>query len=147
MLQSDPVFGARWSWNPSSPLHSNAPLFSLSHPGVYGSGTKGQGVRSPYMPNVRAHLPTALRNHDIRAACTGVEHIMRAGELLSSLSPEALECVRDYCSDYTKALSKGPESEFKTAWVSMVVAHLDKARRVEAELLQGIGAHYPPDDD
>jgi hypothetical protein len=73
----------------------------------------------------------------MRAACTGVEHIMRAGDLLGSLSPEALECVRDYCSEYNKD-RKGPEHDFKAAWIDIVNAFLIERRKMERDLLTGI---------
>src|SRR5712664_1790143 len=82
-------------------------------------GTDCHARRCSHMPNIRLHLPAALRDHDMRAACTGVEHIMRAGDLLSSLSPEALECVRDSCGEYNKG-RKGSEHDFKAAWVDIV---------------------------
>ena len=85
------------------------------------------------MPTIRAHLPYSLAHQEIRRACTVVDHILRAGELL----PDALAAIRDYCSDYVKD-RKGKFSEFKRAWVEMVVEHLDDARLQERRLYTGI---------
>jgi hypothetical protein len=89
-----------------------------------------------HMPTVRAHLPYSLAHQEIRRACTVVEHILRAGDLLDELPPQALEAIRDYCSDYVKD-RKGKFSDFKRAWVEMVVEHLDDARLRERRLFTG----------
>jgi hypothetical protein len=89
------------------------------------------------MPTIRAHLPYSLAHQEIRRACTVVEHILRAADILDDLPPEALEAIRDYCSDYVKD-RKGKFSDFKRAWVEMVVEHLDDARLRERRLYTGI---------
>jgi hypothetical protein len=55
-----------------------------------------------------------------------------AGDLL-----DALAAIRDYCSAYVKE-RKGKFSDFKRAWVDMVVEHLDDARLRERRLYTGI---------
>jgi hypothetical protein len=89
------------------------------------------------MPTIRAHLPFSLANQEIRRACTAVEHILSAGNILDELPPEALEAIRDYCSDYIKG-RKGAFSEFKRAYINMVIEHLDDARLRERRLYTGI---------
>jgi hypothetical protein len=89
------------------------------------------------MPTIRAHLPYSLAHQEIRRACTVVEHILRSADLLDELPPEALEAIRDYCTDYIKD-RKGKFSDFKRAWVEMVIEHLDDARLRERRLFTGI---------
>jgi hypothetical protein len=89
------------------------------------------------MPTIRAHLPYSLAHAEIRSACTVVEHIVRSVDILDELPPEALEAIRDYCSDYIKG-RRGTFSEFKRAWINMVVEHLDDARLRERRLFTGI---------
>jgi hypothetical protein len=89
------------------------------------------------MPQIRLHLADALRNHEIRRACTAVEHILHAADILDELHPSALEQIRDYCTEYNKG-RKGKFSEFKRAWIAMVVEHLDDARLRERRLYTGI---------
>jgi hypothetical protein len=88
------------------------------------------------MQTMRAHLSSALRDHDIRRACCAVEHIMRSAEILDDLPPVALEQIRDYCTDY---LGRGSRfSEFKHAYINMVCEHLNDARLRERTLYTGI---------
>jgi hypothetical protein len=89
------------------------------------------------MPTIRAHLPYSLAHQEIRRACTVVEHILRAGDMLDELPPDALAAIRDYCSEYVKD-RKGKFSDFKRAWVEMVIEHLDDARLRERRLYTGI---------
>ena len=69
--------------------------------------------------SLRLYLSTALKEHEIRRACTAVEHILRAADILDDLHPVALEQVRDYCSDYIKG-RHDTFSEFKHAYINMV---------------------------
>jgi hypothetical protein len=87
--------------------------------------------------NLRLHLAIALKDHEIRRACTAVEHIMRAGDLLDDLSPLALEQIRDYCDDYIKDRT-GAFSDFKRAYIELVVEHLSNMRVRERRLVQGV---------
>jgi hypothetical protein len=89
------------------------------------------------MPAIRSSLPNALAHQDIRRACCAVEAIMRAGDILDTLPASALEQIRDYCSDYNKD-RQGAFSEFKAAWIHMVIEHLDDARLRERRLYTGI---------
>jgi hypothetical protein len=89
------------------------------------------------MPTIRAHLPYSLAHQEIRRACTVVEHILRAADILDELPPEALEAIRDFCTDYIKGRT-GTFSEFKRAWIKMVCEHLDDARLRERRLFTGI---------
>ena len=66
-----------------------------------------------------------------------VEHILRAAHILDDLPPSALEAIRDYCTDYSKG-RKGTFSEFKQAWINMVIEHLNDARLRERRLYSGI---------
>jgi hypothetical protein len=68
-----------------------------------------------------------------------VEHILRAADILDDLPPSALEAIRDYCSDYIKD-RKGKFSDFKRAWIDMVVEHLNDARLRERRFYTGITA-------
>jgi hypothetical protein len=86
---------------------------------------------------VRLHLAIALKNHEIRRACTAIEHILRASDILDDLSPTALEQIRDYCDDYVKGRS-GAFSDFKRAYIELVVDHLSDMRLRERRLVQGI---------
>jgi hypothetical protein len=94
-------------------------------------------VSGANMPTIRAHLPYSLAHQEIRRACTVVEHILRAGDMLDELPPDALAAIRDYCSEYVKD-RKGKFSDFKRAWVEMVIEHLDDARLRERRLYTGI---------
>jgi hypothetical protein len=89
------------------------------------------------MPTIRAHLPYSLEHQEIRCACTVVEHILRAADILDELPPDALVAIRDYCSEYVKD-RKGKFSDFKHAWVEMVIERLDDARLRERRLYTGI---------
>ena len=87
--------------------------------------------------SLRLHLGTALKEAEIRRTCCAVEAILRAGTILDELSPTCLEQVRDYCSDYNKG-RKGSFSEFKHAYIDMVVEHLNDARLRERRLFSAI---------
>ncbi len=66
-----------------------------------------------------------------------MEAILRAGTILDELSPTCLEQVRDYCTDYIKG-RKDTFSEFKHAYINMVVEHPNDARLRERRLFSGI---------
>jgi hypothetical protein len=87
--------------------------------------------------NLRRYLAIALKDHEMRRACTAVEHILRAAEILDDLPAAALEQIRDYCDDYIKG-STGAFSDFKRAYIELVVDHLSDVRVRERRLLQGI---------
>jgi hypothetical protein len=96
--------------------------------------------------SLRLYLSTALKEHEIRRACTAVEHILRATDILDDLHPVALEQVRDYCSDYIKG-RHDTFSEFKHAYINMVVEHLDITRQMERQFYGGItGENWPEDE-
>jgi hypothetical protein len=98
------------------------------------------------MPQVRSLLPAALKNHEIRRACTAVEHVIRAADILDQMSPAALEQIRDYCTDYIKG-RRDTFSEFKHAYLNMVVEHLETARQMERKFYGGItGENWPEDE-
>jgi hypothetical protein len=82
-------------------------------------------------------LAVALKNHEMRRACTAVEHILRAAEILDDLPAAALEQIRDYCDDYIKCRT-GAFSDFKRAYIKLVVNHLSDMRDRERRLFQGI---------
>ncbi len=85
----------------------------------------------------RLHLSVALNEPEIRRACYAVEHLLQASDILDQLSPTGLEQVRDSCTEYTRG-ETGPYSEFKRAWIEMVVDHLNEARLREHSLYTGI---------
>jgi hypothetical protein len=87
--------------------------------------------------NFALHLSVALKNHEIRRTCTAVEHILRAAEILDGLPPAALEQIRDYCNDYIKGRTNS-FSDFKRAYIKLVVDHLSDMRLREHRLFQGI---------
>jgi hypothetical protein len=87
--------------------------------------------------NLKLCLPDALKNHEIRRACHAVERVMGVGDVLDNLSPAALEMIRDYCTDYVKG-HNGPMSDFKRAYISVVIEHLNDARLHERRLYYGI---------
>jgi hypothetical protein len=104
-------------------------------------------ARFAHMPTIRAHLPFSLEHQEIRRACMVVEHILRAADILDDLPPSALEAIRDYCSHYIKD-RKGKFSDFKRAWVDMVVEQLNDARLRERRFYTGItGPTAAMDDD
>ena len=82
-------------------------------------------------------MDTALKTPEIRRACFAVERVLGAVDLLDNLPPNALEAVRDYCTDYIKG-RKDTFSEFKHAYINMVVEHLNDARLRERRLFSGI---------
>jgi hypothetical protein len=82
-------------------------------------------------------LPDALKNHEIRRACHAVERVMGVGDVLDNLSTAAREMIRDYCTDYVKG-HNGPMSDFKRAYISVVIEHLNDARLHERRLYYGI---------
>ena len=85
----------------------------------------------------RLHLAVALKNHDIRRACTAVEHVLGAADILDDLPPAALEQIRDFCDDYIQG-RKGVFSDFKRAYIELVVDHLSDMRVRERRLFYGI---------
>jgi hypothetical protein len=87
--------------------------------------------------NLQLHLAIALKEAEIRRTCCAVEAILRAGTILDELSPTCLEQVRDYCTDYIKG-RRDSFSEFKHAYINMVIEHLDDARLRERRLFSGI---------
>lgn len=90
------------------------------------------------MPRVRIHLPYALRNREVRRACAAVEAVMEAGDRLDSLPPDVLEQVSDYCTEYIKGHPKNAFSEFKSAYINLVVDHMRDAKLRERRLYYGI---------
>jgi hypothetical protein len=82
---------------------------------------------------MRLYLPSALQSVDIRHACLAVERVVSTVDLLDTLSPTALECVRDFCTEYNKGRT-GKFSEFKRAWLALVVDHLNDVRLRECRL-------------
>jgi hypothetical protein len=83
------------------------------------------------------HITVALKSSEIRRACCAVEAIFRAGDILDTLPPTALEQVRDCCTDYNEG-RVGSFSEFKRAWIDMVADHLNEQRMTERRLYHGI---------
>jgi hypothetical protein len=99
-----------------------------------------------FMPVIK-HLPDSLRNHDIRRTCCAVEAILRAADMLDELPPECLEQIRDYCNELNEG-RKGMFSEFKHAYINMVVEHLNGRRLRERRLYTGItGKEWPSLDE
>jgi hypothetical protein len=66
-----------------------------------------------------------------------VERIVSTIDLLDELPTAALEEVRNFCTDYNKG-RKGEFSEFKRAFIALVVAHLNNVRLEESRLFHGI---------
>ena len=62
---------------------------------------------------------------------------MRSADILDQMPPVALEQIRDYCTDYVKG-RKDTFSEFKHAYINMVIEHLDNARKTERMMYRGI---------
>jgi hypothetical protein len=87
--------------------------------------------------NLKLYMPIALKNHEVRLACHAVERITGVGDVLDNLSPAALEMIRDHCSDCVKG-RHGAMSEFKRAYINLVVEHLNDARLHERRLYHGI---------
>jgi phytoene/squalene synthetase len=98
-------------------------------------GAKGDDVMEEH--SLRLHLKPALSTPEIRRAACAVEAIFRAADILDHEPPAVLEAVRDYCTDYNKG-RKGTESEFKAAWIKLVVEHLESARQMERKFYTGI---------
>jgi hypothetical protein len=91
----------------------------------------------------RTYLAAALREPEIRRACRAVDRIITAGDALDHMSPATLEIVRDYCAEQTKGTT-GTCSEFRRAWVQLVVDHLNDARTLERRLYYGITGRGVP---
>jgi hypothetical protein len=85
----------------------------------------------------RKYLAAALREPEIRRACRAVDRIITAGDSLDHMSPTTLEVVRDYCAEQTEG-TRGTFSEFRRAWIQLVVDHLNDARTLERRLYYGI---------
>ena len=103
------------------------------------SGTIRRGARLADMETqtIRPQLKSALKTAEIRRACCAVEAILRAADILDNEPPVVLEEVRDFCTDYIKG-RHDTFSEFKHAYINMVVEHLDNARLRERRLSTGI---------
>ena len=64
---------------------------------------------------------------------------MRSADILDQMPPEALEQIRDYCSDYVKGRKAVDTfSAFKHSYLNMVIDHLASARRTERMAFRGI---------
>jgi hypothetical protein len=57
--------------------------------------------------------------------------------MLDHMSPTTLEVVRDYCAERTRGTT-GTSSEFRRAWIELVVDHLNDARTLERITGRGI---------
>jgi DNA-binding transcriptional LysR family regulator len=91
--------------------------------------------------NLSLHLAIALKNHEIRRACTATEHILCAIEILDDLPPEALEVVRDYCDDYNNRRT-GAFSDFERGYIALVADHLNATLAcASAGCIMGSWAH------
>jgi hypothetical protein len=90
--------------------------------------------------SLRLHLPSALKSSEIRHACLAVERVVSTIDLLDTLSPTALECVRDYCEAYNKGC-KGKFSAFKKAYIELVIDRLNDLCLRERRLYHGITGH------
>jgi hypothetical protein len=90
--------------------------------------------------SLRLYLGHALKEAEIRRACSAIEAILHAGSVLDELSPTALEQVRDYCTDYNKG-RHGPFSDFKRKYIELVIDHLNDARLTERRLFHGVTGH------
>ena len=88
--------------------------------------------------DLKLYLPSALKSSEIRHACLAVERVVSTVDLLDTLSPTALECVRDYCDDYNKGCTKGKFSAFKKAFIDLIIDHLNDQRLTERRLYHGI---------
>jgi hypothetical protein len=86
---------------------------------------------------VHNYLPITLKDANMRRSACAVEAIFRAVTILDELPPECLEEIRDFCTDWNKG-RQGVESEFKKAWIKMVVKHLNDAKLQERRLFYGI---------
>jgi hypothetical protein len=87
--------------------------------------------------DLKLYMPIALKNHEVRLACHAVERITGVGDVLDNLSPAALEMIRDHCLDCVKG-RHGAMSEFKRAYINLVVEHLNDARLHERRLYYGL---------
>ena|SRR6266478_2774531 len=117
--------------------------------GPVSSGTIRRGARLADMETqtIRPHLKSALKTAEIRRACCAVEAILRAADILDNEPPVVLEEVRDYCTEYVKG-RKGAFSEFKHAWINLVVEHLENARQMERSFYKGLtGEDWHPTGD
>jgi len=103
-------------------------------------GAKGGANMEPH--SLRLHLGPALSTPEIRRACCAVEAILRAADILDNEPPAVLEQVRDFCTDYNEG-RKGKFSEFKHAWIDLVIEHLADARLRERRLFHGITGDEP----
>jgi hypothetical protein len=77
---------------------------------------------------MRLHRRTALRQHEIRRAVWAAERVLTAIDVLDELPEGCLEEVRDFCCEYVRGRTPPPMSEFKKAWVNLIVEHLDQMR-------------------
>jgi phytoene/squalene synthetase len=91
---------------------------------------------------LRLYLGPALHTPEIRRACCAVEAILRAADILDNEPPAVLEQVRDFCTEYVKG-RRDKFSDFKRAYVDLVIEHLDDARLRERRLFSGITGKEP----
>ena len=88
------------------------------------------------------YLAPALSTPEIRRACCAVEAILRAADILDNEPPVVLEQVRDFCTEYVKG-RRDKFSDFKRAYVDLVIEHLADARLRERRLYHGITGEQP----
>lgn len=69
-------------------------------------------------------------------------HICCGCRLAGYAAPAALEEVRDYCKSYNRG-RKGAFSEFKRAFIAVVIDHLNDARLRERRLYYRITGEDP----
>jgi hypothetical protein len=97
--------------------------------------------------NIRLHAPIAFRSPEIRRACCAIEAVFRAVDILDREPPVILELVRDFCDDVAKG-RKDHFSDFKRAYITLVIDQLNDAKLRERRLFHGItGLDEGIDDD
>jgi hypothetical protein len=138
--------------NPSVSEASNFSSVSLNQGVIlFIHAAIGTPIPREALPNMEKHdlrtyLKVALQEPEIRRACRAVDRIITAGDLLDHMSPTALEVVKDYCTEQTRN-EKGTYSEFRQAWIKLVVDHLNDAKTLERRLYHGLTGVPPPTDD
>ena len=90
-----------------------------------------RSTESPH-PQLRMHVETALKSPETIKACTILALVHHAMELLSGLSPPALEALVDAFKEMAETRT-GPRGELKRAWLEYTQQALHDARFRESQ--------------
>jgi hypothetical protein len=105
---------------------------------VFAFGTTLANARWADMPHrIKQQVRTAIDTPELRRAIRIMDNIHEAMELLTQLSPPALEALRDALKEMAEDRT-GPRGDLKAAWFQYTQKALDDARVRERQEVFGL---------